>query len=164
MFRSSREPTMYLMHGFPTNPEYRKVPIQATSTASVVLSVTSKSLVFRSLAKFLRASLARADPSSSPPSSTSLPTWYFESSFVNHDVFATFDHIFLSSTVGPRIWEPQIGPDDNDDDLFVAELTTELVPPEPTYTLRELCDLDVEQPLVQADYETVGQSILLTYM
>ncbi|ETW87294.1 hypothetical protein HETIRDRAFT_59338 [Heterobasidion irregulare TC 32-1] len=92
-------------------------PVQATSTASVVLSVTSKLVVLRSLSKFLRHAL-------SPPQTTSLEndasqpsksTWYYASSFSSQEAYRSFDTLLRSTsqnlpgdTPQVRYWKPEI--------------------------------------------------------
>ncbi|TFY71908.1 hypothetical protein EVG20_g1081 [Dentipellis fragilis] len=62
--------------------------VQATSTASVMLSTASKLIVLKTLSKFLSHALKSRLPSET---SDSAPTWYFASSFATRDGYETFD-------------------------------------------------------------------------
>ncbi|KAH9898031.1 hypothetical protein C8Q73DRAFT_640798 [Cubamyces lactineus] len=71
-------------------------PVQATSTASVVLSAASKLVVLRSLATFLNYAVSitgqTSDSAGGTHSATLItPTWYFSSSFASTSAFHAFD-------------------------------------------------------------------------
>ncbi|KAI0652243.1 hypothetical protein C8Q79DRAFT_898200 [Trametes meyenii] len=71
-------------------------PVQATSTASVVLSPASKLVVLKSLAAFLDHAVSEIDSAgivAGEASSATLetPTWYFSSSFSSSSAFEIFD-------------------------------------------------------------------------
>ncbi|KAH9847335.1 hypothetical protein C2E23DRAFT_741971 [Lenzites betulinus] len=132
-------------------------PIQATSTASVVLSSASKLVVLKSLATFLgyavaATSAAKDVTSDSHTGSLATPTWYFSSSFASTSAFNAFDAL-LRPTLQPlshsgqhpsypsatTTWAPEAS-DDNEDDFeglfdFVASYSA-------PWAIHELNDID----------------------
>ncbi|KAI0830683.1 hypothetical protein BC628DRAFT_1313137 [Trametes gibbosa] len=77
-------------------------PIQATSTASVVLSPASKLVVLKSLATFLgyavtAISTANHVTTESHTGNLATPTWYFSSSFASTSAFDAFDALLRPS-------------------------------------------------------------------
>ncbi|KAJ8494635.1 hypothetical protein ONZ51_g2221 [Trametes cubensis] len=96
-------------------------PVQATSTASVVLSAASKLVVLRSLATFLNYAVSitgRNNDSAvdAPLAALITPTWYFSSSFASTSALHAFDALLQpirsQSTSGTRAddvrtWHPE---------------------------------------------------------
>ncbi|PCH33787.1 hypothetical protein WOLCODRAFT_135324 [Wolfiporia cocos MD-104 SS10] len=104
-------------------------PVQATSTASVVLSTGSKLVVLKSLSSFLRHALSFSDSSNHASTSSdpnpSIPSWFLSTSFASPDSFECFDKILwpvYHSAASPSMnlsqkWRPEIDPDDSSEDF-----------------------------------------------
>ncbi|KAG1755203.1 uncharacterized protein EDB91DRAFT_1242401 [Suillus paluster] len=79
--------------------------VQATSTASVVLSPQSKFVVLKSLSTFLTHAVSRQLRSSSNatsnlnPATVPLPTWFLAPSFVSARSFSAYERSFRSESV-----------------------------------------------------------------
>ncbi|KAI0639775.1 hypothetical protein C8Q77DRAFT_1082807 [Trametes polyzona] len=128
-----------------------KGPVQATSTASVVLSLASKLVVFKSLATFLDHALAKTDYDTEadvPSVNASTPTWYFSSSFASTSSFDAFDALLRPSTYPlvrapqsslPRHWAPEAGGDDWED--FVSHYAS-VSSGSLSWAIQELHDID----------------------
>ncbi|CDO73234.1 hypothetical protein BN946_scf185007.g289 [Trametes cinnabarina] len=127
-------------------------PVQATSTASVVLSSASKLVVLRSLANFLSHAVAFASYSTdaaldSPSAALTTPTWYFSSSFASSSAFEAFDSLLRPrwSSTDPsmthqrdatRTWVPEYSDESQEDfaGRFDLTLPSSLAP----WTVQEL--------------------------
>ncbi|KAL7285185.1 hypothetical protein ACG7TL_000278 [Trametes sanguinea] len=133
-------------------------PVQATSTASVVLSATSKLVVLRSLAHFLSHAVAvsgRSSDATLESTSTVLatPTWYFSSSFASTPAFEAFDAL-LRPTWNPssstsqylgsasRAWAPEFSEDCEED--FVGQFDFAVTPSTSAWTIQDLSDVVAE--------------------
>ncbi|KAF8216124.1 hypothetical protein K438DRAFT_1800104 [Mycena galopus ATCC 62051] len=68
-------------------------PMKATSTASVVLTASSKLVVFQSLSTFLRHAVSSPSRISPDRPSTSIDTWYLAPWFRTHEAYAVFDRL-----------------------------------------------------------------------
>ncbi|KAJ6575217.1 hypothetical protein B0H19DRAFT_1127709 [Mycena capillaripes] len=70
-------------------------PMKATSTASVVLTSSSKLVVLQSLSTFLRHAVASPSRTSQvePPSVSPIDTWYLVSSFRTPEAYEVFDRL-----------------------------------------------------------------------
>ncbi|KAA1468193.1 hypothetical protein DENSPDRAFT_833423 [Dentipellis sp. KUC8613] len=84
---------------FGEEPGMDTASVQATSTASVMLSSASKLIVLMTLSKFLSHALKSRLPSETSGSS---PTWYFASSFATRDAHETFDAALRPSASTPK--------------------------------------------------------------
>ncbi|KAJ3490534.1 hypothetical protein NLI96_g1373 [Meripilus lineatus] len=102
-------------------------PVQATSTASVVLSPKSKLVVLNSLSRFLRRALRVDDhlpDSSSSLGHTPTPTWFFASSFSSNRAFTAFDSLIkpnyeagsYTQVSSVRQWHPDVDFDNFEED------------------------------------------------
>ncbi|KAJ3844883.1 hypothetical protein F5878DRAFT_21636 [Lentinula raphanica] len=87
-------------------------PPVATSTASVMLTSTSKLVVLQSLSCFLEA--ATASQSTSP---TTEDTWFLSSSFTTREAHEAFDRQLSPSsskkTIYHTVWAPEMDPEDD---------------------------------------------------
>ncbi|KAI0330555.1 hypothetical protein GY45DRAFT_736395 [Cubamyces sp. BRFM 1775] len=139
-------------------------PVQATSTASVVLSPASKLVVLRSLATFLNYAVSitgRTNDSAADPSSATFitPTWYFSSSFASTSAFDAFDALLrplrsqITSDARPdvRTWHPECSDDMEED--FVGKFNLA----QPSTTAWTVQDLDSVQTAIAA-LSSDGQS------
>ncbi|KAI0062344.1 hypothetical protein BV25DRAFT_1856310, partial [Artomyces pyxidatus] len=99
-------------------------PVQATSAASVVLSIPSKLVVFRSLAKFLRVAFAVPGPASpeksASASKSATQTWFLAPSFTSPSAYEAFDsllrpvpHDSRGAGAPSRRWQPETHPEDD---------------------------------------------------
>ncbi|EGO01885.1 hypothetical protein SERLA73DRAFT_71044 [Serpula lacrymans var. lacrymans S7.3] len=118
--------------------------VQATSTASVVLSSKSKALVLNSLSTFLKVALSITHHTGSSDSDY-LPTWYFLPSFTTGEAFRSYDQFFRpgSSSSTHRLWKPEVELESFDEDFcysYVAA-TDPLVPEWNVQILNELPDV-----------------------
>ncbi|KAG0708942.1 hypothetical protein DFH29DRAFT_889805 [Suillus ampliporus] len=95
--------------------------VQATSTASVVLSPQSKFVVLKSLSTFLAHVVSRQLRSSSNATSNpdtpavSLPTWFLASSFLSARTFSAYELLLQSQSVDVR---PQLDAEHSHDDFI----------------------------------------------
>ncbi|KAG5735244.1 Testis-expressed sequence 10 like protein [Termitomyces sp. T112] len=123
-------------------------PVQATSTASVVLTPASKLVVLHSLSMFLQTCLSNdiglsTSASHHPPSSL-LNTWFLLPSFARPGDYYSFEQIFQtsqSSTYNCCQWRENVDPEDNEDDFpgtFTAAETPIL---SDDFTLQKLADI-----------------------
>ncbi|PIL31596.1 hypothetical protein GSI_06298 [Ganoderma sinense ZZ0214-1] len=125
-------------------------PVQATSTASVVLSPTSKLVVLRSFESFL----AHAASSSwnakgtieSSAGRLTTPTWYLSSSFASTSAFDAFDGLLepkFPSNGGSlrleddRMWSPEGS--EHSEENFVGKFS---LATDPCWPLHDVTDLD----------------------
>ncbi|KAG7450434.1 uncharacterized protein BT62DRAFT_1072508 [Guyanagaster necrorhizus] len=91
-------------------------PVRATSTASVVLTATSKLVVLRSFATFLRQALSLTSHIN--------PRWYLASSFDSPASYGAFDQLFRLSSCQDQVfdcreWRDEC--DDGDEDFVLNE-------------------------------------------
>ncbi|KAL6304291.1 hypothetical protein BKA93DRAFT_733535 [Sparassis latifolia] len=147
-------------------------PVQATSTASVVLSPASKLAVLKSLSSFLThalvSSLRVPDFASSPTSASppTTPTWYLSSSFSSSVAFDCFESVFqpicslstgFSSSrrgFGPsRQWTQEIDPEVHFEH-FPGDFAYAVAPIGAGWTLQDLTDVHAE---LQAKSQHAGQ-------
>ncbi|KAI9060172.1 hypothetical protein FKP32DRAFT_1595567 [Trametes sanguinea] len=143
-------------------------PVQATSTASVVLSPASKLVVLRSLAHFLSHAVAvsghSGDVTSESTSATLLtPTWYFSSSFASKSAFEAFDAL-LRPTWDPsssssrrlgdatRTWVPEFSEDCEED--FVGQFDLAVPPSTSSWTLQDMNDVVSEVNMSNGDRQS----------
>ncbi|KAI0715228.1 hypothetical protein C8Q76DRAFT_618591 [Earliella scabrosa] len=84
-------------------------PVQATSTASVILSPVSKVVVLKSLASFLSQAIPFAwrsrEPQGTSGPTLTTPTWYLSSSFASTSAFNCFDALLV-----PTLTQTDTGP------------------------------------------------------
>ncbi|KAL4242182.1 Pre-rRNA-processing protein IPI1 [Abortiporus biennis] len=121
-----------------------KGPIQATSTASVVLSPTSKLVVLRSLARFLEHALSISSNSTVIHGATqTIPTWFFSSSLRSEEAFSNFDSLLqpASTSKDTRLWEPEFDIDSSNDDYVVSGVSRKTPSP---WSLHDLSDINLE--------------------
>ncbi|KAM5530783.1 hypothetical protein V8D89_015524, partial [Ganoderma adspersum] len=128
-------------------------PVQATSTASVVLSPASKLVVLRSFESFLAHAVSSSwnakDTRESSAGSLTTPTWYLSSFFASTSAFDTFDALLQPrvSLNGDslrlkdrRIWSPEISGDSAETFVgqfpFVADLCSS------AWSLQDIADID----------------------
>ncbi|KAL0951086.1 hypothetical protein HGRIS_007824 [Hohenbuehelia grisea] len=98
-------------------------PVQATSTASVVLKPSSKLVILESLSSFLNQALSTPNSATTlrdlNPSSSSLGTWYLASSFTSLEAYQTFDQLLQPSSVlyrpVERRWVLNVEVEEDDD-------------------------------------------------
>ncbi|KAI0361212.1 hypothetical protein OH77DRAFT_1443396 [Trametes cingulata] len=128
-------------------------PIQATSTASVVLSPSSKLTVLKSLASFLSYAVTAAGGPQDVTAEASAgalptPTWYFSSSFASTSAFDAFDALLRpTSTSSPhadsrrthsaptRNWVAEVSDEWDEDFVGQFSLATSGVP---SFSVQEL--------------------------
>ncbi|KAH9944068.1 uncharacterized protein BXZ73DRAFT_39165 [Epithele typhae] len=129
-------------------------PIQATSTASVVLSSASKLVVLRSLASFLSHALrsfwiSRDFAESS--SATVTPTWYLASAFSSRRAFEAFDALLRphETTTSSRQWTEEAQEESADD--FVGNFNDALATGPLAWSLNDLEDVDVTMSTLAGD-------------
>ncbi|KAI0756631.1 hypothetical protein C8Q80DRAFT_1093119 [Daedaleopsis nitida] len=101
-------------------------PVQATSTASVVLSPASKLIVLRSLSLFLSQAITSAwrfeDTTEASGSTMITPTWYLSSSFASRSAFEAFDSLLRTTSQAQestRHWTAEVS--DNEQETFVGD-------------------------------------------
>ncbi|OCH95802.1 hypothetical protein OBBRIDRAFT_871454 [Obba rivulosa] len=130
-------------------------PAQATSTASVVLSLGSKLVVLRSLSSFLKNALSfptRTSPSDS--SSPSASTWYLSSSFTSQEAYQSFDSLLCpvyqesaSSSKAAAFQSPRGWAEEADIDAFVEHFPGTFPNARPNagdgWTLQDLTNVDL---------------------
>ncbi|OBZ80001.1 Testis-expressed sequence 10 protein [Grifola frondosa] len=129
-------------------------PVQATSTASVILSPASKLVVLKSLSLFLSHALLSTrniGPAPSQIASTSsppTPTWYLSSSFSSSSAYNTFDSLIRpaysqsSSECSVRHWAEEVDPETFDED-FVGNFEFATASITAGWTLQDLTNVDV---------------------
>ncbi|KAJ7925880.1 hypothetical protein B0H13DRAFT_1973741 [Mycena leptocephala] len=90
-------------------------PMKATSTASVVLTSSSKLVVLQSLSTFLRHAVASPSRTSSDrlesPSESPIDTWYLASWFRTPEAYGVFDRLLQSRRAeksSPRTWQAEV--------------------------------------------------------
>ncbi|KAJ7254014.1 hypothetical protein B0H12DRAFT_1050739 [Mycena haematopus] len=87
-------------------------PMKATSTASVVLTSSSKLVVFQSLAKFLHHALSSPRTSPDQPASPGIDTWYLVSWFRTRDAYTVFDRLLRArqteTSSRRRTWQAEV--------------------------------------------------------
>ncbi|KAI8980644.1 hypothetical protein BD414DRAFT_420409 [Trametes punicea] len=140
-------------------------PVQATSTASVVLSPTSKLAILRSLANFLSHTVAMPGSWSGAvldahSAALLTPTWYFSSSFASTSAFDAFETlmrpVYYVSHPGTqrgrgdaRTWAPEVSEDSEEDFVgdFEFAAAAKLVP----WTVQDLNNVSAELTLPTED-------------
>ncbi|TFK91694.1 hypothetical protein K466DRAFT_595903 [Polyporus arcularius HHB13444] len=140
-------------------------PVQATSTASVVLSPASKLVVLKSLASFLSHAIKSAwhDRESAEASSSTVttPTWYLSSSFASSDAFDAFDALLrpIISTQGSRepirTWRDEVSPEE---DGFVGPFPLACGLSSAAWTIGDLNDVDAAISTLKGDGTGEGTS------
>ncbi|KAF5313058.1 hypothetical protein D9619_003241 [Psilocybe cf. subviscida] len=110
-------------------------PLVATSTASVVLTPSSKLVVLNSLSTFLRIALLQADGSSSPTgnvastSNVALDVSFLKNAFPTPEAYYAFERLmqFSSESIEKRpvlrAWEPVVSSDDDLADPFTQHFS-----------------------------------------
>ncbi|KAI0080104.1 hypothetical protein K474DRAFT_1727562 [Panus rudis PR-1116 ss-1] len=121
-------------------------PVQATSTASVILSPGSKLVVLRSLSTFLRHALS--DPKHGTASLAHTPTWFLSPAFASTSSFEAFDSLIRPSFVtsgssrNVRQWSEEVDYDVTDED-FVGTFPIATHPIGDSWTLQDLANLEM---------------------
>ncbi|RPD64943.1 hypothetical protein L227DRAFT_591208 [Lentinus tigrinus ALCF2SS1-6] len=125
-------------------------PVQATSTASVVLSPASKLVVLKSLASFLSHAITSAwhnqESAEASSSTVTTPAWYFSSSFASSNAFDAFDTLLhpVTSAEGSRqptrTWHDDVSPEE---DGFVGTFPLASWAPSAAWTIADLNHIDV---------------------
>ncbi|KAI0673507.1 hypothetical protein C8Q78DRAFT_968534 [Trametes maxima] len=145
-------------------------PIQATSTASVVLSPPSKLVVLRSLAAFLDHAVSEVGGASkvtgeSSSATLATPTWYFSASFSTTSAFETFDSLLrpVSSASQARLgvaktWFPEISDEDGEDFVGQFDFPPSEVSP---WSLQELQNVDAAIALLGGNKDNTGRCDIL---
>ncbi|KAJ7837515.1 hypothetical protein B0H14DRAFT_2790969 [Mycena olivaceomarginata] len=118
-------------------------PMKATSTASVVLTASSKLVVFQSLSTFLRhAVLSPSRTSIDRLPSTSIDTWYLASWFRTPEAYAVFDRLLqprqTEKSPAQRTWQAEVDLQFDGDAPCHYPL---LGPLESTWTLEQLSEI-----------------------
>ncbi|KAJ3762833.1 hypothetical protein EV360DRAFT_34799 [Lentinula raphanica] len=97
---------------FIVNTNFKSGPPVATSTASVMLTSTSKLVVLQSLSCFLEAATA-----SQSTSSMTEDIWFLSSSFTTREAHEAFDQQLSPSsskkTIYYKVWAPEMDPEDD---------------------------------------------------
>ncbi|KAJ3976974.1 hypothetical protein EV361DRAFT_944748 [Lentinula raphanica] len=103
-------------------PEIIVRPPVATSTASVMLTSTSKLVVLQSLSCFLEAATA-----SQSTSSMTEDIWFLSSSFTTREAHEAFDQQLSPSsskkTIYYKVWAPEMDPEDDVSPVFSSLAT-----------------------------------------
>ncbi|KAJ7361638.1 hypothetical protein DFH08DRAFT_844743 [Mycena albidolilacea] len=117
-------------------------PMKATSTASVVLTASSKLVVFQSLSTFLRHAVLSPRTSVDRFPSTSIDTWYLASWFRTPEAYAVFDRLLqprqMEKSPAHRTWEAEVDLQFDGDAPCHYPL---LGPLESTWTLEQLSEI-----------------------
>ncbi|KAF8807480.1 hypothetical protein BYT27DRAFT_7165165 [Phlegmacium glaucopus] len=146
-------------------------PLKATSTASVVLTPTSKLVILRSLSTFLRLALSPlAHNYGSHEGNTAHPLnpWFMRNTFSSPEAFSAFEGLLTTTSQADgkdkglsRTWQAFVEPDDENDDSFPQRyLLTEN--PVEAWTLQELQDLTsaLEAPGAKDNAQVASQEFL----
>ncbi|KAI0348476.1 hypothetical protein BDW22DRAFT_1424636 [Trametopsis cervina] len=120
-----------------------KNTIQATSTASVVLSSASKLVILKSLLSFL--SNALSPRSNHPSSSEPQMAWFMSSAFASTGAYKAFDSLLLPRNRTPDMmnvmWQESVNATQDETGLLTAEFATERLTS--SWSLGELNDIDI---------------------
>lgn len=104
-------------------------PVQATSTASVILSPASKLVVLRSFSSFLSQAISSRDlncynvsQEETPKQLRRTPAWFMGSAFTSKSAFEAFDTSVLPAfswptSVPARQWQEESFPEDGQEDF-----------------------------------------------
>ncbi|KAG6897355.1 hypothetical protein C0992_002281 [Termitomyces sp. T32_za158] len=122
-------------------------PVQATSTASVVLTPNSKLVVLRSLSTFLQICLSNdtgLSTSAFPEISNPLHTWFLLPSFARPEDYHSFERILQGSQSSAHShfrWRENVDPEDNEDDFPGVFTAAEMSIASDNLTLQQLADI-----------------------
>ncbi|KAL1739402.1 hypothetical protein HDZ31DRAFT_49451 [Schizophyllum fasciatum] len=116
-------------------------PMQATSTASVVLAPGSRLIILQSLSLFLKRALALGAIADPEAAGTSVPTWYLASAFRDEDAHRKFDAALTPILDGAnlssrsRLWTPVA---EKENEMFVHKYSILDTPAAPGWALQDL--------------------------
>ncbi|KAI0800897.1 hypothetical protein C8Q74DRAFT_1314301 [Fomes fomentarius] len=137
-------------------------PIQATSTASVVLSPASKLVVLKSLSTFLSHAIASAwhprDLAQASGATLATPTWYLSSSFSSTSAYEAFDALLRPmsarrSSQSAWVWSEET-PENAEED-FAGHFPLAMAPCSTEWSMHDL-SVDAVISAVQEE----GQSMM----
>ena len=102
--------------------------------------------MLKSFANFLESALSSTQQSTSPRSHTSLPTWYFVSSFRSPECYHSFDNLLRPVLTSPNplisslCWKKEIESESNEED-FPQCFKFSTAPLGSPWTLQEISDV-----------------------